>query len=192
MRGAIFAALTLAIGCATAAPSHIQAGEGSLQLELVRYAGRMNVRAWVDDPAEPVLQMRLDRETFALPLQYDLGSRRATEHPELGGEELARAIDADYERTVTIEFERFWKTGPFTTPETIDRVHLLDDRVATPGTHTLQIEVEPDTVSWSVTFRVVRIRKGHEPETLTTLDLDSMMVALGDRRYPLPPVRIVR
>jgi hypothetical protein len=192
MRGAILAALTLAIGCATAATAHIRAGDGSLRLELVRYAGRMNVRAWVDDPAEPVLRMRLDRETFALPVTFDLGSRRAFEHPELSREELARAIDADYERTIPIEFEKFWKTGPFTTPQSIDRIHVLDDRIATPGTHTLQIEVEPDTVSWSVSFRVVRIRDGGEPETLTTLDLDSMMVPISGRRYSLPPVRIVR
>ncbi len=182
----------LLAACATAVPGRIRADEGSLRLELVRYAGRMNVEAWVDDPSETVLRMRLDRETFALPLTYDLGSRRASEHPDLDREALAQAIDADYERTVLIEFEKFWKTGPFTTPEAIDRIHVLDDRVATPGTHLLQIEVEPDTVSWSVSFRVVRIRDGGEPETLTTLDLDSMMVPIGGRRYSLPPVRITR
>jgi len=178
---------------APAGPSPIRAGTGSLQLELVRYAGRMTVWAWVDDPAEPVLRMRLDRETFALPLEYDLGARRAAEDPTVGAAELARAIDADYARAVEMAFERFWKTGPFTTPAAIDRIHSLDDRLESRGSHTLQIEVEPDTVSWSVTFRLVRRREGAEPETLTTFDLDSMMVPpTGGRRYPLPPVRIVR
>ena len=198
MRTSSPVALLLA-GCATnglAGPDAIPVEPGSVRLELVRYAGRMTAHAWVDDRQHgTVMRMRLDRETFTLPVDYDLGRKRLAElGPGTDPAALVAEIDADYERAVVGAFERFWKTGPFTTPGTIDRVAVLDDRLRSEGVHVLHIGIEPDTVSWSVTFRVVRERSaGGAPELLATLDLDSMMVPPIDaRRYPLPSVRFVR
>ncbi|MHC4225013.1 MAG: hypothetical protein ACYSUN_13555, partial [Planctomycetota bacterium] len=48
----------------------IPLGEGTLQLELVRYAGRMTALAWVDDESNLVFKVRLDRPTFKLPVEF--------------------------------------------------------------------------------------------------------------------------
>ena len=65
-------------------------------------------------------------------------------------------IDTDYGFEIETEFEKFWKTGPFATPTNADTRFTVAERVATPGKHKLVVALEPDTVSWSATVRLVK------------------------------------
>jgi len=171
----------LAASCAlpVSGTGAVRVGPEPLRLELVRYAGRMTLRAWIDSEEHLVWQLRLDRETFALPVRYTKAQdyheelRRSTGSPEAADRlllENLEQVDRLYEADVTSAFEAFWKTGPFTTPEGADRAVVLNDRLRTPGRHELGVTVEPGTVSWSVTLRLVR-----GEEVVQVLDLESAM-----------------
>ncbi|MHC4933120.1 MAG: hypothetical protein ACYTGV_13120 [Planctomycetota bacterium] len=181
-------------------PDAIPLGEGVLRLELVRYAGRMTALAWVDDESNLVLKLRLDRPTFELPVEF----RKADDYYQelldrTGSEEKANvlfaehrsSIDEAYESDVTSSFEAFWKTGPFGTPAEFDRTIVLNEHLVGPGVHRVQVALEPDTVSWSASFRLLRVLRDGRSEPLLVFDLDSGMRGAPARdRVLAPPIRV--
>jgi hypothetical protein len=192
-------------GCATSGvpalqPDPIPLGEGTLQLELVRYAGRMTAFAWVDDESNLVFKIRLDRPSFKLPVEFTKAddyyreSLERTASEEKANSLLAEhrsSIDEAYKADVTASFERFWKTGPFGTPAVSDRTIALSEHLRRPGTHRVQIALEPDTVSWSATFRLKRVLPDGSTRILWSVDLDSSQTdAHRSDRIAAPPLLV--
>jgi hypothetical protein len=191
----------LLAACTTIAPGTFGeqpiALDDDLRLEIVRYAGRMTATAWIDDKANLLFRTRLNRPTFELPVEFSKAESHYRALERKGGPRAEtdrrfaddRAlIDDEYAFDVRTEFEKFWKTGPFGTPADADRSFALAERVHGPGVHALHIAVEPDTVSWSATFRIVR-----GDRVLYTYDFDSeRRVVLDDAAVVAPPILLQR